>query len=484
LIAKKQGKKTFDGVMPYVSRRNDALPGDVWQYDGYLLKLMVRNPWLQDGLSRPLIAYFYDVSTGYIPGMAMSFTERSDVITSAWMDAMRHAPAPKILQPDNPAGMYVEQLCALDIAENEKRKKYTKLKARAIEMVANGQKGIFFDCGVERIKWVTPGNSKGKMIEPAHTFIFRPFETQPRWADVYVGKSADDRPEKLQRTNKAILADKSMNIPTWDFVKEELSRRIEQWNNTARDYLQGYTPKQAYEQIVDMSSRMSDDKINYTCMWRVECSTRQGYIKLFDEILYQHPAFTVQKKVTIGYDVNDLRTVRVFDSTGREYSSPALMVQRGSYVDDTVSAEAIKANKLYRRQTMALQNELLKSGADLKRLTEKDLVKLLNNHELDLEQKQLVQSRLNELEKYPTFGRIQGDPKKRARVETIEDDPLPPLGYIVNADVVVEEPTEDDSWLGDILASSEDEEPLQQPRRRREIDENQELFNQLGIGGK
>jgi hypothetical protein len=229
---------------------------------------------------------------------------------------------------------------------------------------------------------------------------------------------------------------------------------------------------------------MSDDKISYTCMWRVERSTRQGYIKLFDDILYQHPAFTVQKKVTIGYDVNDLRTVRVFDSTGREYSSPALMVQRGSYVDDAVSAEAIKANKLYRRQAMALQNELLQSGADLKRLTEKDLVKLLNNPELDLEQKQLVQSRLNELEKYPTFGRIQGDHKKRARVEQIEEEPLPSLSHIVNADVVADETIEDDSWLGNILASSATEEQAELPRRRRESAENQELFEQLGIGGK
>jgi hypothetical protein len=427
------------------------------------------------------VVYFFDVCTGLVTGWSVSFSERSDVIAAAWYDAMTKWPAPKVLQPDNPAGIYNEQLCAKYILENETRKKHTKLKQRALEYTMNGRNGIFFDCGLERIKFVTPGNSKGKMIEPAHNYIFRPFETQPRFADVYVGKSPDDRPEHLQRTNKAILNDKKLNIPEWNWVVEEIGKQIHSYNNRKKKSLQGYSPQEAYEQMIDPSLKMKREELEYKALWIAEFTPRNGYIKLFDEIHYQHPAFTVLKKVRVGYNMNDLSKLRVFDDGNRELSTPAVMVQQGSYIDDEVSAEAIKAKKSYGRKALAMQKEILLN--DIKRLSPKELNKLLDS-DIEQSKKEMIQERINEIEKYPEFGKIKAntEPQRRRehKVETImKEEPLPDLSAIIDAEFE-EEPEEDDSWLTEIINSEEEPEP---DREEKQKDEIEDTLKRLGIGG-
>ena len=480
VIAGKQGKKTLDNIMPYVPRHNDALPGEVWQYDGYVMKTLVRNPWLKDGLIKPVVVYFFDVSTGIVTGWAVSFSERSDVIAGAWYHAMTRFPAPRILQPDNPAGIYNEQLCAKHIVEFETRKKYTKLKQRAIELTMNGRNGIFFDCGLERIKFVTPGNSKGKMIEPAHFHIFRGFETQPRFVDVYVGKSPDDRPEHLNRTNKAILKDKNLNIPEWDWMVEEIGKHIESYNNRKKKSLQNFSPQEAYLQMTDMTNKLSADELKYKALWTEERTTRNGYVKLFDDILYQHAAFTVMRRVRIGYNVNDLSKLRVFGDDGREMSTPAVMVQKGSYVQDEISAEAIRANKTFRKKAIALQKELLIT--DIKKLNNKELVKLLDQ-DLDQSQKELIYARLNESEKYPHFGKIENAPKKQKVITIQKEEPLPDLSHIIDAEFEVEEP-EDKAWLDEIINKEETEETQDvAPVREQGNKKIDKTLKRLGIGG-
>ncbi len=490
VIAGVEGKKTLDNIMPYVPRDNDALPGEVWQYDGYIMKTLVHNPWLKDGLIKPVVVYFFDVSTGLVTGWAVSFSERSDVIAGAWHHAMTRFPAPRILQPDNPAGIYNEQLCAKYIVENETRKKYLKLKQRAIELTMSGRNGIFFDCGLERIKFVTPGNSKGKKIEPAHFHIFRGFETQPRFRDVYVGKSPDDRPEHLNRTNKAILNDKKLNIPEWDWMVEAIGKHIEYYNNRKKKSLQNFSPQEAYLQMVDITKKLTSEELKYKALWTEEKTTRSGYIKLFDDILYRHAAFTVMRNVKIGYNVNDLSKVRVFGADGREMSTPAVMVQKGSYVQDEVSAEAIKANKTFKKKAIALQKELLVT--DIKKLNNKQLVKLLDQ-DLDQKQKELIQERLNEIEKYPEFGKIQkesGLAKASPNVEDIrKEEPIPDLSHIIDADFEEVEEPEDDTWLDEIINKEEDEGERAcqgKPRRKEEEEEKKKLdetLKRLGIGG-
>lgn len=481
-IAKHQGKKTFDEIMPYVPRKNDALPGHVWQYDGYIIKLLVHNPWLNDSLIKPVIVYFFDVATGLITGWSVSFSERSDVIAASWKHAMSRYPAPKRLMPDNPAGLYVPEFCAKQIVERETRKKYIKMKQRAIEMTMQGRNGMFFDCGVERIQFVTPGNSKGKMIEPAHNYIFRQFETQPRFADVYVGSDPSKRPEKLNRTNKALLADKTINIPEWDFIISEISKHIEYYNNRKKKSLNDFSPVEAYEQMVSPSDRLSSNDLEYKCLWVVEKTTRNGYIKLFDNIHYQHAAFTVLKKVRIGYDINDLKTVRVFSNEGREFDTPAVMVKYGSYIDDEQSVEAIKANKTFRQQTMKLQEEIIYNGYDINRLTDKELIKLMSNDNLSIEQKELVQERINELEKYPQFNRQVELPKpKRIRPKVVEEQQIEDISHIIEADIEIEEEKKDDAWLDEIINSEQnDEEDDDKKDKEKKLED---IYKHLGIGG-
>jgi hypothetical protein len=466
--------------MPYVPRKNDALPGEVWQYDGYIMKILVNNPWLRDSLIKPVVVYFFDVCTTLVTGFAVSFSERSDVIAGAWYDAMTKYPAPKILQPDNPAGIYNEQLCAKYIVENETRKKYLKLKQRALEFTMNGRNGIFFDCGLERIKFVTPGNSKGKMIEPAHNYIFRSFETQPRFADVYVGKSPDDRPEHLQRTNKAILNDPKINIPEWDWIVAEIGKHISLYNNRKKKSLQNFSPKEAYEQMIDPNSKLKPEELKYKALWIQDFTTRNGYIKLFDNIHYQHPAFTVLNKVRVGYNVTDLSKLIVFDENNRELSTPAVMVKQGSYMDDEVSTEAIKAKKTYGRKALALQTEILIN--DIKRLSRKELNKLLDS-DIEQSQKEQIQERINEIEKYPEFGKIKANTEaqrhREHRVEDIVKEEDFDFKSIIDAEFE-EEPEEDDSWLKDIINKEDEPEPDRKEKQKNEIDET---LKRLGIGG-
>ncbi len=487
IIAKKQGKKELDNLLPYVPRENDALPGDVWQYDGYIMKMLVHNPWLKDNLIKPVVVYFFDVSTGLITGYSISYSERSDVIAAAWYDAMRKYPAPKILQPDNPTGIYNEQLLAEYIVQNEQRKKYIKLKQRALEFTMNGRRGIFFDCGVKKIKFVKPGNSKGKKIEPAHFHIFRKFETQPRFADVYVGTSPDDRPEHLQRTNKAILNDSKLEIPEWDWLVGEIDKYIQTYNNRKKKSLQGYSPREAYLQLVDTSQKLSNEELRCKALWEKIVKPRNGYVKLFGNVMYQHPAFTVLKEVRVRYNVNDLTKIEVMDKSGRIMSTPAILVKKGSYIDDKTSVEAIRAAKTYQKKSLEYQKEILLS--DMGRLNEKQLIKLLDS-DIGQEQKEKIQERINELEKYPEFGKMKQKPEIRQQKseasrqkleeqQTINDEDIQ---AIIDADFEVEKPEEDDSWLDEIINS---EKPTNQRETKdRSNKKIEEMLERLGVGGK
>ena len=402
LIAAGQGKKSLDNLMPFVSRDNDALPGDIWQYDGYVMKIKVKNPYKEGHLMKPIVVYFLDVCTELITGFSISFSERSDVIVSAFKNALENVPPPIALQPDNPASLYVAELCGKYIVENEKRKSRIKLKQKAIELQMRGSNGIFFDCGVEKIRFVTPGNSKGKKIEPAHYRIFRPFETRPKFADVYVGMDPMDAPEKLNRTDKAILADKSMFIPEYDWFVAELESYIKEYNNTKKKG--GFSPQEAYDSLCDYTKMLSPLELSTFCEWKVIRKPRNGYIKLFDEVEYQHPAFGVLREgVIVGYDVKNIEEVNIYTLDGRKLESPAVKIKKGSYVDDLKSVEAIKANRRYRRETLATQGNLLLESDGINQLSSKKLVKLLNDPKTTGNNKSLIQERLNELEKYPDF---------------------------------------------------------------------------------
>ena len=136
----------------------------------------------------------------------------------------------------------------------------------------------------------------------------------------------------------------------WDWMVEAIGKHIEYYNNRKKKSLQNFSPQEAYLQMVDITKKLTSEELKYKALWTEEKTTRSGYIKLFDDILYRHAAFTVMNKVKIGYNVNDLSKVRVFGADGREMSTPAVMVQKGSYMQDEISAEAIRANKTFKNK--------------------------------------------------------------------------------------------------------------------------------------
>ena len=483
-IAEEQGKKTLDNLLPYVPRNMDALPGDIVQYDGYIVKNRVTSPYDRHKLVKPVLCYFLDVSTEYIMGYSISFSERSDVIASAWKDLMMKCPAPKVLQPDNPAGIYNAELCAQYIVERENRKKHIKLKQKAIEFTMNNRKGMFFDCGLENIRFVTPGNSKGKKIEPAHYRIFRKYETQPRWADCYIGPDPMQRPEKLSRTDQAIINDKNLDIPTWEFFVSELEKYIDTYNNTKRK--DGFTPREAYESLVDVSSRMDSKQVQCLCEWKTIMKPRNGYVKLFDSIFYEHPAFGVLKEgVIIGYDVKNIEELNVYSLDGRKLGGPAIRVKKGSYVDDAKSVEAIKANRRYRKEIINLQGRLLIESDGIKKLNSKQLVTLFNNPKLSALDKTLIEDRMGELEKYPEFNISKGtkanpkhkpipiDPKiEDAEFEVISDEDFEEMKKYQPDDLVT---------VDNVLESYVDEVMEEMKKQPDEDSEDDRLFRELGL---
>ncbi len=414
--AKQEGAKALILENSYVARQNDAFPGAVWQTDGYVSKILCYSPYNRAELVRPLTIYYMDVATGFVTGAAFSFSERADVMASAWHDALSRWPAPARLMCDN-ASSFRNPVTDPHYFATRKTKTMTKGKARALLLLESGYKGYFAECGTETT-YVIPGHPWSKMIETANDYIFDPFETQPRWF-TYCGKDPLKRAERLNMTNAVLIKKHGDKIPTWDYLIAEIKKHIEIYNNTPKKHLDGYTPQQVYTDYMDVSPekvRLTGERLDFLTMWRQDVKPTRGRIKIQGQ-LYEHPVFVYNRNFIAIYNVNNLSQIKIASSDGEVFPTPAVPVTYGSYTDYEQSVEAIRANARYNKERSALLQATMEAGFDIRSLKTKDIAKLLADQNLSAGMRTQIQDLRHEQEKYPKMIADDGIKRKHSRAQ-------------------------------------------------------------------
>lgn len=408
----------------YVIRKQDAKPVQAAQSDGYRVKILCYGRKDMTKLVRPLVVWWQDINTQAVLGWAISETERADVVASSFRHLASRFPVPKIVMFDN-ATSYKNVIMVPKYFAGLKAKKFEQSKMKAIQMLETGYQGFFEQCGVEKVSFVTPRHPWSKKIEAANHYVFNPFETLPKWNKCYTGKNPLDRPEHMQKTNDALIKEYGDQIPTWDYLIEELEKYFEKYNNTPQKRLGGFSPMQAIKQYLDVSPElkmMNQQELDYNTLWREEVKPVRKRIKI-QGLHYEHPLFEFKQNFIAMYDVNDLSTVRIADLDGKEYDLPATLANYGSYVDQELSVEAIKANQRYQKTQKSMLINYIREGGDLKNLTHKELNKLANNAGITGDERLRIDQQIKELVKYPK-AEIESTPRPKPIKRTQELDPL------------------------------------------------------------
>jgi hypothetical protein len=360
-----KGKKASRKISSYIPRINDAFPGDIWISDGYVNKFLVYSPYHKHPdrkkrlLLRPLVVYWLDTATELITGYAASFSERFDVVISSFDHAVDQYGVPKGIMTDNAGSFHNVQT---DPDFYAKKKKDSKGKRTAVKLLESGYPGFFKDIGVERVIWTTPGNPQSKKIEPYNHKIFDEFEKDQF---TYLGKTPEQRPERMNLTNHVLMKKHGDMIMTWEDYLGALEAHIEKWNNTKRKHLSNMSAKEYYlnysasypfknltpeERFIKLSARKT-------------LKLRGKQLELLGN-LYRHPSFEafIDSEIQVIYNVRDLYSVHIATIEGRILKGKAHLVTYGSQTDQIHTADAIHARNYYEKQNKVVYYEIIQQG--------------------------------------------------------------------------------------------------------------------------
>lgn len=134
----------------------------------------------------------------------------------------------------------------------------------------------------------------------------------------YAGNDAKKRPEHMQKTNKVL--DKDKNIPTLEFYIEQLTKYIDEYNNTARhgEGMDGKTPNQVYSENLTAIRQVNDTNALRLLFGKtVERAVQKNGIALYNNTFINSNGKLLpyyDKKVMVTYDPDDLEVVYIFDT--------------------------------------------------------------------------------------------------------------------------------------------------------------------------
>jgi hypothetical protein len=359
------GKKATKKIAPYVPRINNAYPGDIWISDGYVNKFLVYSPYHKHPerdkrlLLRPLVVYWLDTATELVTGYAASFSERFDVVVSSFDHAIDQFGVPKGIMTDNAGSFHNVQT---DPEFYAKKKKESQGKTTAIKLLDSGYPGFFEDIGVERVIWTTPGNPQAKKIEPFNHKIFDVFEKDQF---TYLGKTPEQRPERMKLTNHVLIKKHGEMIMSWEQYLGALEDHIERWNNKKRKHLENMSAKEYY---LNYSSAYSFRKLTPEERF-IKLSTRKTLklrgkqLELLGNI-YRHPSFEafIDTEIQVIYNVRDLHSVHIATIDGKLLEGKAHIATYGSQTDRVLTADAIHARNYYEKQNKAVYYEIIQQG--------------------------------------------------------------------------------------------------------------------------
>ena len=369
----------------HITRKMDIFPGDLWQSDGHTLNFLVKSPFYEAKditmrkLIRPVLMPWLDVATGMITGYACSYSESFGLMVSSFRDAVEKWGVPKQVMFDN-GSAFLNVLTDPYWFAMRKGKHLTKKKIQAIGLINRGYPGFFQNIGVQKVTFVTPGNPEGKKIEPGFHNIFAFFEKSQF---TYLGESTEKRPEHMRKTNLKILHDYGDKIMTWEEFLIVLDEYIKEYNNKKKQSLEGYSPKEIYEDFGPYQ-KLSELELNAKLVAIERRKIGQNGI-IINGLRYFHPLFSLHygEEIEVHYDVRNLRYVRIANLDGSLWPKPAEMVTPGSYTDKELSLEAIKHRARLEKETKKVYAKAMNRGADVRKLSYQEEAEILEETTLE-----------------------------------------------------------------------------------------------------
>jgi len=297
----RNGKKSLKetGILS-VLRSDDIEVGDVWVADGHKLAFDIIDP--ATGKPRRMtMIMFFDWASRYPVGASLAVSEDSQHVLLALRNSIMHwGGRPKYVYLDNGKAFRSKLF-------NKQWEKHDLSKEL---------EGIFPRLGIG-VVFAKAYNARAKVVER----FFRTFQDDfERYMTTFRGGSIDDKPATLKRNEKwvrNIFAGKPLTIPQ---AKAMIGLYIEKmYGLTPHTGIGGRKPFEVFHEAAIPAEQQIDlTQLNFLMLAATDrvvqaSGVRFSNIHFWHDELIQH----IGDKVTIRYDLMDMRSVLVYDAKNR-----------------------------------------------------------------------------------------------------------------------------------------------------------------------
>lgn len=299
-ILRMGNKYAKDNCILSLYREENLRVGDVWVADGHKLAFDIIDP--ESGKpKRMMLILFFDWASRYPVGASLANTEDSEHILLALRNGILHWNGrPKYVYLDN-GRAFKSKLFHQKWEEHNLEEEFC---------------GVFPRLDI-KAEFAKAYNARAKVVERFFKTFQEDFE---RFMDTFRGASIADKPAFLMRNEKWIKKLKKREPVTVEEAKSMMSVYFqEMYGKTPHGGLAGKTPLQVFRaEEVPEDRRIVPSELNFMMLEIEERKVRANGVQL-SSIVYYHDYLMnyVGQKVSLRYDLMDMRSVLVYDKGGK-----------------------------------------------------------------------------------------------------------------------------------------------------------------------
>ncbi len=293
-------KYSKDNYIFSLTRSDELNVGDVWVADGHQLAFDIIDP--DSGKpKRMMLLLFFDWASRYPVGASLANTEDSEHILLALRNGILHWNGrPKYVYLDN-GRAFKSKLFHQKWDEHNLEDEFC---------------GVFPRLDI-KAEFAKAYNARAKVVER----FFRTFQEDfERSMNTFRGASIADKPAFLMRNEKWIKKLKKREPVTIEEAKSMMSFYFqEMYGKTPHGGLAGKTPLEVFRASeVPEERKIEDSELNFLMLKIEQRKIRANGVQLFS-IVYYHDYLMnyVGQKVSLRYDLMDMRSVLVYDKNGK-----------------------------------------------------------------------------------------------------------------------------------------------------------------------
>ena len=299
-ILRNGNKYSKDNCILSLSREENLQVGDVWVADGHKLAFDIIDP--ETGRpKRMMLILFFDWASRYPVGASLANTEDSEHILLALRNGILHWNGrPRYVYLDN-GRAFKSKLFHQKWEEHNLEEEFC---------------GVFPRLDI-KAEFAKAYNARAKVVERFFKTFQEDFE---RFMDTFRGASIADKPAFLMRNEKWIKKLKKREPVTVEEAKNMMSVYFqEMYGKTPHGGLAGLTPLEVFRaEEVPEDRTIEASELNFMMLEIEERKVRANGVQL-SSIVYYHDYLMnyVGQKVSLRYDLMDMRSVLVYDKDGK-----------------------------------------------------------------------------------------------------------------------------------------------------------------------